>query len=381
MRMRSTIQFVLFLLVLFNVGAFLGVSEILACSVQMRVHPTSDNIPTITDANFILRPPGDILERGTDFYSSLALTDTVIIGVAEGERHEMLGSVADIEVDADGRIFVLDHELGEVLLYSSDGSYLGFFGGQGEGPGELHQPRELALSESGRKAVVFSLNHIQVFERQENGQFLYRNSFPYSGTYGCVMNDHIYVLKYYPSKPGNIQKLTMEGERVASFGYEYQSKSEFVKSTLSGGHSGRLACSERHGVVGMILERIPVLHGYSEDGELLWRVKFEGIKPSPVEETDGGRSLTYKAPSKGDAYAAYLFVDEDGDGEYFNLTYLVRGDIGKVVPFHYYRVDVRTGRGQYVGHAPALRARHRDFVIQNFNSPYPILRILHFDGE
>ena len=380
MRTHSIAQFVPSLLVLLNVGAFLGVSEVLACSVQKRVHPTSDNIPTITDPDFILKPPGDIVDRGPNFYSSLALTDTVIIGAAEGERHEMLGSVEDIEVDADGRIFVLDHNLGEVLLYSSDGSYLGFFGGgQGEGPGELHQPRELALSESGRKAVVFSLNHIQVFERQENGQFLYRNSFPYSGTYGCAMNDHIYVLKYNPGKPGNIQKLTMEGEWVASFGYTYESKSEFVKSTLSGGHSGRLACSERNGVIGMILTRIPVLHGYSEDGELLWRVKFEDIKPSPVEETDGGRSLRYKVPSKGDAYAVRLFVDEDE--EYFNLTYLVKPDIGKPVPFHYYRVDVRTGRGQYVGHATTLRARHRDYVIQYFNSPYPKLRVFHFDGE
>lgn len=379
MRMRRIVQFVPFLLVLFNVGAFLSVSEVLACSVQKRVHPTSDNIPTITDPDFILKPPGDILDIGTNFYSSLALTDTVIIGVAEGERYEMLGSVADVEVDADGRIFVLDHELGEVLFYSSDGSYLGFFGSQGHGPGELHQPRELSLSESGRKAVVFSLNHIQVFERQENGQFLYRNSFKSIGTYGCVMNDHIYVLRYYTGKPGNIQKLTMEGEWVASFGYEYESKSEFVKSTLSGGHRGRLACSERHGVIGMILTRIPVLHGYSEDGELLWRVKFEDIKPSPVEETDGGRSLTYKAPSNGDAFGASLFIDEDG--EYFNLTYLVSPDIGKVVPVHYYRVDVRTGRGHYVGHAPALRARHRDYVIQSLTSPYPKLRVFHFDGE
>lgn len=379
MRMRSIVQFVPFLLALLNVGAFLSVSEVLACSVQKRVHPTSDNIPTITDPDFILRPPGDILDRGTNFYSSLALADTVIIGVSEGERHEMLGSVADIEVDADGRIFVLDHELGEVLLYSSDGSYLGFFGGKGEGPGEFHQPRDLALSESGRKAVVFSLNHIQVFERQENGQFLYRNSFKSIGTYGCVMNDHIYVLRYYTGKPGNIQKLTMEGEWVASFGYEYQSKSELVKSRLSGGHWGRLACSERHGVIGMILTRIPVLHGYSEDGELLWRVKFEDIKPLPLEETDGGTSLTYKAPSKGEGVATNLFVDEDG--EYFNLTYLVSPGIGKVAPFHYYLVDVRTGRGQYVGHAPALRARHRDYVIQYLTNPHPYLRILHLDGE
>ena len=126
-RMRGVVKFVPFLLVLFNVSGFLSVSEILACSVQKRVHPTSVKIPTITDPDFILKPPGDILDMGTNFYSSLALTDTVIIGVAEGERHEMLGNVEDIEVDADERIFIVGRELGEVLYCSSDGSYLGFF--------------------------------------------------------------------------------------------------------------------------------------------------------------------------------------------------------------------------------------------------------------
>ena len=379
MRTHSIAQFVPFLLVLLNVGAFLSVSEVLACSVQKRVHPTSDNIPTITDPDFVLKPPGDILDRGTNFYSSLALTDTVIIGVAEGERYEMLGRVEDIEVDADGRIFIVDRELGEVLFYSSDGSYLGFFGGQGEGPGEFNQPRELALSESGRKAVVFSKGRVQVFERQENGQFLYRNSFPSIGTQGCVMNDHIYVLRYYLGRLGNIQKLTMEGEWVASFGYTYKSKSKFVTRRLSTGSGSRIACSKRHGVVGMIVGRIPVLHGYSGDGELLWRVKFEDIKFTPVEETDGGRSLFYKNSSKGDAFGTNLFVDEDG--EHFNLTYTVNAGPGKLTPSHYYRVDAQTGYGHYVGHAPVLRARHRDYVIQYFNSPHPTLRILHFDGE
>lgn len=127
MRMRRIVQFALFSLVIFNLARLLSAQEVQACSVQKRMHPTSDNIPTITDPDFILKPPGDILDMGTNLYSSLALTDTVIIGVAEGERHEMLGSVEDIEIDADGRIFIVGRELGEVLYCSSDGSYLGFF--------------------------------------------------------------------------------------------------------------------------------------------------------------------------------------------------------------------------------------------------------------
>ena len=374
--MQATVQFAPFFFVVFNLVLFLGMPEVLAYSAQ-KLHPTSDNIPTITDPDFILRPPGNILERGEDFYSSLAITDTVIIGVAEGERYEMLGDIWDIEIDADGRIFILDRALEEVLIYDSDGSYLGGFGGSGSGPGEFTKPGDLALSDSGRIAVVIGKG-IHVFERQKNGQFIYRNSFPSIGTYGCVMNDHIYVVKYYPDRPGSIQKLTMEGEWVASFGYTYKSKNKFIASQISGGLGGRLACSERHGVIGLMLVRIPVLHGYSEDGELLWRVKFDGIRPPPIEERGRGRAL-YRRNTKGEGLGAYFFAD--GDEEHFGVLYFINAGRGQPTPWHYYRVDVQTGYGRYVGHAPFLRARSRDYVIEPSSHPYPTLNVFHFDGE
>lgn len=37
---------------------------------QTRVHPTSENIPKITDPDFLLKPPGDISTIGVNFYSS-----------------------------------------------------------------------------------------------------------------------------------------------------------------------------------------------------------------------------------------------------------------------------------------------------------------------
>ena len=354
------------------------VLETLAYSSQKWIHPTSDNIPNVTNPDFILRPLNDVLTVGPDFYSSLAIIDTVIIGVDEGEPYEMLGNIFDIEVDVDGRIFILDREFGEVLFYDPDGSYLGSFGGPGVGPGEFTEPGELALSESGRIAVVFE-ERIHVFERQENGQFLYRNSFPAVGSRGCAMNDHIYVSDYHPGRPGNIQKFTMEGEWVASFGYTYRSESEFVTSVMSSGASARLACSERHGIIGMALSRIPILDGYSEDGELLWRIKFEDLKSSPIEEHNGGRKLIYKKSSKGDGVLAYFFTD--ADGEFFNITHFINAGRGKPTPWHYYRVDVRTGDGQYTGNARFLRATHRDYVIQSLEYPYPTLRVFHLDGN
>ena len=40
---------------------------------QNRLHPTSENIPNITDPDFLLKPPGEVSTVGADFYSSLRL--------------------------------------------------------------------------------------------------------------------------------------------------------------------------------------------------------------------------------------------------------------------------------------------------------------------
>ncbi len=342
---------------------------------QTRVHPTSENIPKITDPDFLLKPPGDISTIGVNFYSSLALTDSFQIGVDEGEIHEMLGNIVDIALDPDGRIFVLDSEFSEVLIYNADGSYFGTFGSAGAGPGEFHTPRVVSLSDSGTIAVVFA-DRIQVYERLDNGHFHSRNSFGAVGSYGCAMNGHIYILRLYPNRPdrpGNIQKFTLDGEWVASFGHPYKSDKAYVATSLS--RKGKLACSERHGVVGMVLDRIPVLYGYTEEGSLLWRVKFEGLRAAPVEERDGGRTLGFKRWSAGEAALASLHVDADG---HFNIRYMVFVKRGREAPHHLYRINAQTGYGKYAGHAPMLRAIYRDYVVQTLSHPYPALRVFHY---
>lgn len=61
----------------------------------------------------------------------------LVIGSAEGEGPDVFGNVAALDVDASGRIYVLDQQAGQVRVFDQTGSHVGSFGRPGAGPGEL----------------------------------------------------------------------------------------------------------------------------------------------------------------------------------------------------------------------------------------------------
>ena len=354
----------------------LCVSGGLAVSIQTRIHPDAKYYPEFSEPGFSVSLPGNALDIGEDFYATLSLTDSVNIGVEEGELHEMLGDIKNIAVDPQGRILVLDSEFSEVLIYNPDGSYVGSFGQAGAGPGEFGRVGGLSLSNSGKFAIVFSVSSTNVFERQDNGQYMYRSSFSPRGGPGCAMNDHIYVPNFSSSGSGVIHKVTLDGELVASFGRSYDSGSTLVDSEIV--RKSKLACSERHGIVAIVLNRIPILYGYAEDGTFLYRVNFVGIEPPPMVERGLGRSLTFKDWSVGHGVLSRMFVDAKGD---FNLAYMINADRGKETPWHYYRINAQNGQSQYFGNAPLIEAVDRELLVLSWNHPFPGLRIIRYAAQ
>ena len=352
----------------------LCVSGGLAVSIQTRIHPDAKYYPEFSTPGFSVSLPGNVLDIGEDFYATLSLTDSVTIGVDEGELHEMLGDIKDIEVDPQGRILVLDSEFSEVLIYNPDGSYVGSFGQAGAGPGELGSAGGLSLSNSGKFAIVFANSSTNVFERQENGQYMYRNRFRPKGAPGCAMNDHIYFLRFRSS--GVIHKVTLDGELVASFGRSYDSGSLLVDSEIVS--NSKLVCSEQHGMVAMVPDGIPILYGYAEDGTYLYRVNFVDIEPPPIVERGKGRSVTYKNWSAGQGILYRIFVDAFGD---FNLAYVINADRGKETPWHYYRINAQNGQSRYLGNAPLIQAVDREFLVLSWAHPFPVLRIIRYEAQ
>ena len=110
------------------------------------------------------------MDVGPDYLATLGLTDSVTIGVNEGEMHEMLGDIADVHVGPDGHVYIPDSGLSAVLIYEPDGTFVGSFGRAGNGPGEFTSAQSFWFSDAGRYAVIFALQ-IHVFERQQEGQY------------------------------------------------------------------------------------------------------------------------------------------------------------------------------------------------------------------
>lgn len=77
------------------------------------------------------------------------------------------GQVGDIEMDQDGRVYVLDRMAGAVQVYDADGGHVGTIGHGGEGPGELQGPTAIGWGPHGHLWVVDPRNgRYTVFDRQ-----------------------------------------------------------------------------------------------------------------------------------------------------------------------------------------------------------------------
>ena len=93
------------------------------------------------------------------------LTERLRLGSSDEAGPELFGEIWDVELDAYGRIYVLDRMAKEVRVFGQDGSFIRAFGGAGEGPGEFQDPFGLAWSADGNLWVVdVRLSRYSVFD-------------------------------------------------------------------------------------------------------------------------------------------------------------------------------------------------------------------------
>lgn len=81
------------------------------------------------------------------------LVEEIRIGTLEGPAETTFGRVANVGVDASGRIHVVDAQARTVRVFDPAGTYLHSVGHEGEGPGELQQPSGIAFHPDGRLLV------------------------------------------------------------------------------------------------------------------------------------------------------------------------------------------------------------------------------------
>ncbi|HEX2209719.1 MAG TPA: 6-bladed beta-propeller [Longimicrobium sp.] len=105
------------------------------------------------------------------------------IGRADGNGADVFAMPAALEVDALGRLYVLDAQASQVRVFGPDGRHVRSFGGQGAGPGEFKQPMGMTFAPdgglwvvdpgNGRFAVFDTAGALRTTVRRASGHFMY----------------------------------------------------------------------------------------------------------------------------------------------------------------------------------------------------------------
>ena len=115
-------------------------------------------------------PSGEIVVRNADDplwtpEEAWSVVEELRIGEAMSEGPDLFGAVFSFDVDASGRIFVLDHQAQEVRIFDSGGNFVRTVGGKGEGPDEFTQAGSVDLSLNGEIWVMgMSQGRVSVFD-------------------------------------------------------------------------------------------------------------------------------------------------------------------------------------------------------------------------
>ena len=336
------------------------------------IHPTPENLPEIEDQRFVLQHGlVDTLR-----YANPDEYDKITIGVEEGDAQDMIGSITDLASDHRGTLYVLDDAYSNVRAYDYDGNLIGIFGSAGEGPGEFYKPWNVAVVDGGNTIIVSSLSstRINLFTRQQS-TFSFRSSFTREGAGAgmCAMNGYIFLISDIPGVDGIIHRYTLDGEREVSFGHRYQASEPFVQQSLS--HRGYLACNEEHDVVAWIRNFVPILTGYSSEGDLKWQVRFADFQPKQVESglnSEGRARVHYSNPQSGQSIFLNLFSDS-GSGFYvLYATFYATSEAELKGKPHMFRFNAMTGLGQEIANAgpPIPRLVDGEYFVSFSSTPY-----------
>ena len=72
------------------------------------------------------------------------------IGQLDGAPEETFGEIRSVEMDGEGRVYVLDAQASEIRTFAADGNFLSTIARRGEGPGELSRANGILLDREDR---------------------------------------------------------------------------------------------------------------------------------------------------------------------------------------------------------------------------------------
>lgn len=129
-------------------------------------------------------------EGGARRFEVPASADTLVpdlrIGSVAGPEEVAFASIRDVAVGPEGTVYVLEFSDRTVRVFDSSGGHVRTMGGRGQGPGELQNPRGLALAPDGT-IWVFDDGLDAVLALAPDGTELSRHPLPRSGISGTPL--------------------------------------------------------------------------------------------------------------------------------------------------------------------------------------------------
>jgi hypothetical protein len=107
---------------------------------------TKDGVLTVMN-------PADPMESPVE----VDLAERWRLGGETENEDEFFGVIMQITTDADGNVYLLDSQLDQVNVYSSEGEFIRTIGREGEGPGEFRRPGDMMILPDGNIGVVQSM--------------------------------------------------------------------------------------------------------------------------------------------------------------------------------------------------------------------------------
>ena len=101
----------------------------------------------------------------------LELTEDLVVEGSEETEERMFQSISMLDVDEEGRLYILDEQAGNIKVFDRDGGFTKTIGRKGQGPGEFGLPISLTLTPD-RQIIVNDMGQRKILFFDRDGKYL-----------------------------------------------------------------------------------------------------------------------------------------------------------------------------------------------------------------
>lgn len=390
------LHFLFFLPALIATISCRGPDQVVTASEQRVVHPIPELIPRFDEAHDFVSPSGDL--EGDENAQAitqalLSLTELFTLGVLQGAQYEQLGPILDIQEGPASNIYVLDGQYNEVKVYSSEGNFLyAVEGPSEEEPLDVHRrgsssrvffPASLEVDSSGRIFFADRVEGIKIFERAGETHQLSTILSPSLEIHEvCVKKDVLHVHGFSPSNSHAINRLSLSGNTLNSFGAIYSSSSPLVYRVLG---MGQIACMDSSIVYAPNF--LPVIYSYSLKGDVRWVIRIPDFETLEIIEKGSEVSMdvftkphdqVVRVVPLPEAYVIVQIASFTPE----SLSISKRGKGEGYAALRTYLMSTQTGNAIFVGDTvPQIYTATEGHLYTARRHPFPQISVLSFRGK